>query len=334
MIITRTPFRISFAGGGSDLRNYYEKFSGSVLSVSINKYIYLSMHPYFDENSYLLKYSKTELAKSLDEIQHPIIKEVFKKYGIVGVDFNSSADIPSGTGLASSSAFTVGLINLCNVFTDNYMDKEEIANQACKIEIEDLKEPIGKQDQYACACGGLNFIKFNKCGAVDVEKLYLPTDAYHVLEKNLLMFYTGKTRAAGSILAEQKKNTTSDEAKINNLHKMVKLSEDLREELLKGNVNAMGEILHTGWMYKKELANGISNPDIDYYYDLAIKNGALGGKLLGAGGGGFLLFYVEEHYKNKVREALKDLKEIDFNFDNKGTNIIHYSKANLYRSAK
>lgn len=334
MIITRTPFRISFAGGGSDLRNYYEKFGGSVLSVSINKYIYLSMHPYFDENSYLLKYSKTELAKSLDEIQHPIIKEVFKKYGIVGVDFNSSADIPSGTGLASSSAFTVGLINLCNVFTDNYMDKEEIANQACKIEIEDLKEPIGKQDQYACACGGLNFIKFNKCGAVDVEKLYLPTDAYHVLEKNLLMFYTGKTRAAGSILAEQKKNTTSDEAKINNLHKMVKLSEDLREELLKGNVNAMGEILHTGWMYKKELANGISNPDIDYYYDLAIKNGALGGKLLGAGGGGFLLFYVEEHYKNKVREALKDLKEIDFNFDNKGTNIIHYSKANLYRSAK
>ena len=148
------------------------------------------------------------------------------------------------------------------------------------------------------------------------------------------MFYTGKTRAAGSILAEQKKNTTSDDAKINNLHKMVKLSEDLREELLKGNVNAMGEILHTGWMYKKELANGISNQDIDYYYDLAIKNGALGGKLLGAGGGGFLLFYVEEQHKENVRKALKDLKEIDFSFDNKGTNIIHYSKANLYRSVK
>ena len=142
MIITRTPFRISFAGGGSDLRNYYEKFGGSVLSVSINKYIYLSMHPYFDENAYLLKYSKTEQAKSLEEIQHPIIREVFRKYGIVGVDFNSSADIPSGTGLASSSAFTVGLLNLCNVYTDKYMDKEEIANQACKIEIEDLKEPI------------------------------------------------------------------------------------------------------------------------------------------------------------------------------------------------
>lgn len=332
MIITRTPFRISFAGGGSDLRNYYEKYGGSVLSVSINKYIYLSMHPYFDENSYLLKYSKTEQADSIDKIQHPIIKEVFKKYGIVGVDFNSSADIPSGTGLASSSAFTVGLINLCNTYTDKYMNKADIAELACKVEIEDLKEPIGKQDQYACACGGLNFIEFYKDGVVDVEKLYLNSDAYHVLEKNLLMFYTGKTRAAGSILAEQKKNTTDDKAKIENLHKMVQLSRDLKAELLKGNTNAMGEILHTGWMYKKELANGISNPDIDYYYDLATKNGALGGKLLGAGGGGFLLFYVEEQHRSRVRRALKDLKEIDFKFDNKGTSVVYYNKVNLYRS--
>ncbi len=331
MIITRTPFRISFAGGGSDLRNYYEKYGGSVLSVSINKYIYLSMHPYFDDESYLLKYSKTEHAKTLDEIQHPIIRTVFDKYGIKGVDFNSSADIPSGTGLASSSAFTVGLINLCNVYTDKYMNKEDIAELACKVEIEDLKEPIGKQDQYACACGGLNFIEFQKDGEVDVEKLYLQTDAYRVLEKNLLMFYTGTTRSAGSILAEQKKNTTNDEAKINNLHKMVQLSKDLKEELLKGNINAMGEILHIGWMYKKELANGISNPDIDYYYDLAMQNGALGGKLLGAGGGGFLLFYVEEQHRSRVRKALQGLKEINFSFDSKGTQLIYYNKRDLYR---
>ena len=331
MIITRTPFRISFAGGGSDLRNYYEKYGGSVLSVSINKYIYLSMHPYFDDESYLLKYSKTEHAKTLDEIQHPIIRTVFDKYGIKGVDFNSSADIPSGTGLASSSAFTVGLINLCNVYTDKYMNKEDIAELACKVEIEDLKEPIGKQDQYACACGGLNFIEFQKDGEVDVEKLYLQTDAYRVLEKNLLMFYTGTTRSAGSILAEQKKNTTNDEAKINNLHKMVQLSKDLKEELLKGNINAMGEILHTGWMYKKELANGISNPNIDYYYDLAMQNGALGGKLLGAGGGGFLLFYVEEQHRSRVRKALQGLKEINFSFDSKGTQLIYYNKRDLYR---
>lgn len=332
MIITRTPFRISFAGGGSDLSNYYERFGGSVVSASINKYMYLSIHPYFNEDKYLLKYSKTENPSSVEDINHPIIREVFKRYSIKGVDFNSSADIPAGTGLASSSAFTVGLINLCNAYTDQYMNKEDIAALACKIEIEDLKEPIGKQDQYACACGGLNFIEFRKSGLVDVEKLYLMSDAYSVLEKNLLMFYTGQTRAAGSILAEQKKNTTNDDAKINNLHKMVQLSRDLKEELLKGNTSAMGEVLHTGWMYKKELASGISNSQIDYYYDLARQNGALGGKLLGAGGGGFLLFYVEEQYHNKVRRALADLKEIDFKFDNKGTNIIHYNKVKLYRS--
>jgi D-glycero-alpha-D-manno-heptose-7-phosphate kinase len=331
MIITRTPFRISFAGGGSDLKDYYEKFGGSVLSVSINKYMYLSIHPYFNENGYLLKYSKTEIPDSAAQIQHPIIRTIFEKYAIKGVDFNSSADIPSGTGLASSSAFTVGLINLCNAYTDKYMNKEEIADLACNIEIEDLQEPIGKQDQYACACGGLNFIEFHRDGVVDVEKLFLKSEAYHNLEKNLLMFYTGQTRAAGSILTEQKANTANDEAKINNLHKMVALSHDLKEELLKGNIDALGDILHSGWMYKKELAGGISTPDIDGYYDLAKQNGAAGGKLLGAGGGGFLLFYVPQDKQQQVRTALKNLKEIDFSFDNKGTSLIYYNKSKLYR---
>ena len=331
MIITRTPFRISFAGGGSDLADYYEKYGGSVVSVSINKYMYLTIHPYFDQDRYFLKYSKTESVDTVDEIQHPILRTIFKRYGIKGVDFNSSADIPAGTGLASSSAFTVGLINLCNAYTDKYMNKQDIAELACHTEIVDLKEPIGKQDQYACACGGLNFIEFYKDGVVDVEKLYLMSNAYHSLEKNLLMFYTGQTRSAGSILAEQKKNTSNDEAKVNMLHKMVALSKDLKDELLKGNIDAMGEILHTGWMYKRELANGITNPDIDHYYNLAIENGASGGKLLGAGGGGFLLFYVKEDKKDQLRKALSDLKEIDFNFDNKGTSIIYYNKLALYK---
>ena len=331
MIITRTPFRISFAGGGSDLADYYEKYGGSVVSVSINKYMYLTIHPYFDQDRYFLKYSKTESVDTVDEIQHPILRTIFKRYGIKGVDFNSSADIPAGTGLASSSAFTVGLINLCNAYTDKYMNKQDIAELACHTEIVDLKEPIGKQDQYACACGGLNFIEFYKDGVVDVEKLYLMSNAYHSLEKNLLMFYTGQTRSAGSILAEQKKNTSNDEAKVNMLHKMVALSKDLKDELLKGNIDAMGEILHTGWMYKRELANGITNPDIDHYYNLAIENGASGGKLLGAGGGGFLLFYVKEDKKGQLRKALSDLKEIDFNFDNKGTSIIYYNKLALYK---
>lgn len=326
MIITKTPFRISFAGGGSDLENYYSQYGGAVLSVSIKKYIYLCLHPYFFKDGYLLKYSKTEDVTSVDEIKHPIIKNVFKRYGIKGVDFNSSADIPSGTGLASSSAFTCGLINLCNAYTEKYMTQEEIADLACKIEIEDLKEPIGKQDQYACACGGLNFIEFYKDGVVNVEKMFLTSGNYHKFEDNLMMFYTGETRAAGSILSEQKKNTTTDKAKIENLHKMVALAKDLKQELLSGNIDSAGDILHTGWMYKKELANGISNEAIDFYYDLALKNGATGGKLLGAGGGGFLLFYVKDENKDKLRKAMADLKELPFKFDNNGTSIIHYNK--------
>ena len=331
MIITRTPFRISFAGGGSDLANYYEKYGGAVVSVTIDKYMYLMMHNYFDSQKIMLKYSKTELVDRAEDIQHPILRVVMQKYGLKGIDFASIADIPSGTGLASSSAFTVGLLNLCNAYTDRYQNKTDIAEEACNIEINELKEPIGKQDQYACACGGLNFIEFYKDGVVDVEKLYLKTGVYHDLEKNLLMFYTGQTRSAGSILKEQKQNTTDDRSKIENLHKIVKLARELREELLNGNTDATGDILHTGWIYKKELAKGITNLQIDEAYEAARKAGASGGKLLGAGGGGFLLFYVKEEHQTKVREALKNLKELNFKFDNKGTNIIYYNKSNLYK---
>lgn len=333
MIITRTPFRISFAGGGSDIASYYERFGGCVLSTTINKYMFLTLHPYFKQNECFIKYSKTENTTCVDDIKHPIIRNVFKRYNLQGVDFSSIADIPAGTGLASSSAFTVGLINLCNAYTDRYMNKEDIAELACKVEIEDLKEPIGKQDQYACACGGLNFIEFHQNGNVDIEKLFLPTDAYNVLEKNLMMFYTGKTRSAGNILAQQQKNIKENERKVKNLHKMVQLTRDLKEELLKGNIDVMGEILHRGWIYKKELSGMISNSEIDYNYDMAIQNGASGGKLLGAGGGGFLLFYVKEQYQTRIRRVLSNLKEIDFKFDNKGTNIIHYNKVSLYKES-
>lgn len=329
MIITRTPFRISFAGGGSDLANYYEKYGGAVLSTAIDKYVYLSMHPYFFKDGYFLKYKEVEDVHSIQEIRHPIIREVFKMYDIKGVDFNSSADIPSGTGLASSSAFAAGLINLCNAYNETYMAKEDIAELACHVEIDILKSPIGKQDQYACACGGLNFIEFEQSGKVNVEKIFLTTDGYNKLENNLMLFYTGQTRAANDILKEQKKNTSTDEAKIQNLHKMVKLAKDLKHELLSNNIDAMGEILHQGWMYKKELAGGISNAKINEYYDIAIKNGASGGKLLGAGGGGFLLFYVKEENHSRLRYALRALKEMQFTFDHKGTTIIHYNKHHL-----
>ncbi|GHT64433.1 GHMP kinase [Endomicrobiia bacterium] len=323
MIITRTPFRISFAGGGSDISSYYEKFGGAVVSTTINKYVYLSMHPLFFKDKYFLKYSQTEHTDSLNYIQHSIIREVFRMYGICGVDFNSSADIPSGTGLASSSAFTAGLINLCNAYNRRYCDKKCIAEHACDIEINHLGEPIGKQDQYACACGGLNFIEFNPNGSVDIERLFLSNDVYYKLEKNLLMFYTGRSRKTNVILTEQKNSIECDTRKIENLHKMVSLARELKTELLHGNVDSIGEILHTGWMYKKELAANISNEGIDLIYELGCANGASGGKLLGAGGGGFVLFYAKEENHNRLRAAMHDYSEVNFKFDNNGTQVIH-----------
>ena len=300
MIITRTPFRVSFAGGGSDLKEYYLKYGGSVLSVSIDKYIYLSMHPYFNNDKFFLKYSKNELVNDVDEIEHKIIKQVFKDFKISGVDFSSSADIPSGTGLGSSSSFTAGLTKLCCAYTDKYMSLEDIAKYACEVEIDKLNEPIGRQDQYACAIGGLNFIEFGLDGNVTTEKIIMEENKLQQLQDNLLMFYLGNTRSASNILSEQKENTINDEKKIENLHKMVNLSRKLKRELIKGNIDAMGDILHKGWTYKKELASKISNKIIDDYYDTALRNGAIGGKLLGAGGGGFLLFYAPliNHKKN------------------------------------
>jgi D-glycero-alpha-D-manno-heptose-7-phosphate kinase len=322
MVISKTPFRISFVGGGSDLPSYYLNHGGAVLSTSIDKYIYLSMHGYFMDNKYFLKYSKNELVDDINQINHPIIREVFRYFDINGVDFNSSADLPSGTGMGSSSSFTSGLINLCSTFKGQYMSREEIAKLACKIEIDILKEPIGKQDQYACAVGGVNFIEFHKDGSVNVEKIHLSDEKKLEMSNNLLLFYLGNSRSASSVLSEQKQNI-EDGKKIENLGKMVKLAYDLKSEILKGEIDALGDILHKGWTLKKELASGISSQIIDYYYKLAIDSGAIGGKLLGAGGGGFLLFYVKPENQIAVKNALKDLRFTEFNLDNSGTKIIY-----------
>ncbi|HUI45141.1 MAG TPA: GHMP kinase [Nitrospirota bacterium] len=324
MIITRTPFRISFAGGGSDLRDYYSKYGGSVVSTSINKYIYLSMHPYFHEKRYFLKYSKNELVDDVNRVEHKIIRKVFQDYAIAGVDFNSSADVPASTGLGSSSAFTVGLTNLCNAFTSKYMSQEDMAAYACTVEIDKLGEPIGKQDQYACAVGGINFIRFNSDESVVVEKILLKKEKAEELEKNLLLFYMGSTRSASSILSEQKQNLSENNGKLKNLHKMVELSKVLKRELQNNNVDSLGEILHAGWIYKRELASSITNETIDCYYNTAIKNGAIGGKLLGAGGGGFLLLYVRRQEHERLRRALSDLSEFQFKFETIGSTVIYY----------
>lgn len=321
MLITKTPFRVSFAGGGSDMAPFYERYGGCVLSTSINKYMYISIHPYFDETKTLLKYSENELVASSSEIRHTIFRQVLTDMRIHGVEISSTADVPGGTGLGSSSTFTVGLLHTLFCYQGKYVSKGNLAELACQVEIEKLGNPIGKQDQYAAAFGGLNFIRFNRDGSVAVEPVLMPASTYKQLERNLLMFYTGQTRPANSILAEQKKNLQND-GKTRNLQRMCGLAEQMRESLLRGELTAFGEILHEGWRLKKELAGGISNPAIDELYDLALKHGASGGKLLGAGGGGFLLFYCPEEHQEALKKALP-LRSFDFRFERDGTSIVY-----------
>ena len=321
MIITKTPFRVSFCGGGSDMANFYEKYGGCVLSTAINKYCYISIHPYFNENQTLLKYSENELVDSPDQIRHRIFRQVLTDMGVHGVEISSTADIPGGTGLGSSSTFTVGLLNTLNCYKGKFVSKDKLAKLACEVEIEKLGNPIGKQDQYGAALGGLNFIKFNQDGSVSHEPILMDGKTYKKLQKNLLMFYTGTTRSANTILAEQTKNITSED-KARNLLKMCGLAKDMKVALENNDISSFGKILDEGWQLKKELASGIANPAIDEAYEIAMKNGALGGKLLGAGGGGFLLFYCEEEKQDQLKKAI-GLRELDFSFERDGTSVIY-----------
>ena len=321
MIITRTPFRVSFAGGGSDLPAFYEKHGGCVLSTAIDKYMYISVHPSFRKEETILKYSKTESVHDLDEIEHKYFKIILKKLQIQGVEITSTADIPAGTGLGSSSSFTVGLLHSLRSYQGKFIAKEKLASEACSVEIRDLNQPIGKQDQYAAAYGGLNFYSFNRDGSVFVDPVLMPYDSRERLEKNLMLFYTGQVHSASRILEEQNKNIVSSEEKERNQIEMCALAHDLRKYLQDGKVDEMGNILDAGWKLKRTLAGGISNPVLDEYYDTAIRAGAYGGKLLGAGGGGFLLFYVPEKEQEHVRETIK-LPEVPLGFDFQGSSII------------
>ncbi len=321
MIITKTPFRVSFCGGGSDMANFYEKYGGCVLSTSINKYCYISIHPYFNEGQTLLKYSENELVNRPDEIRHKIFRQVLTDMGIHGVEITSTADIPGGTGLGSSSTFTVGLLHTLNCYVGKFVSKNKLAAMACRVEIEKLGAPIGKQDQDGAALGGLNFIKFNQDGSVSSEPVLMKAATYKQLQKNLLMFYTGTTRSANDILSEQTKNITAED-KANNLLKMCDLAREMKMSLENNDISSFGQILDEGWQLKKELASGIANPVIDEYYAAAMKNGALGGKLLGAGGAGFLLFYCEEEKQPQLKKAL-GLRELEFQFERDGTSVIY-----------
>ncbi len=321
MIISRTPLRISFAGGGSDLRAYYSHGYGAVTSTAIDKYIYITVNRKFDDRI-RVSYSMTEIVDSVDEIQHDIVREAMKVTGVdSGVEITSIADIPSrGTGLGSSSSFTAGLLNALYAHDGKFASAERLAREACNIEIEILGEPIGKQDQYAGAFGGLNHIRFNSDESVFVDPVICSRETKELLNERLMLFYTGLTRRASTILTEQKKRTGG---KLETLDEMVRLSEELRDALRSDDLDRFGEILHRGWCLKKELAGGISNPAIDDFYERARRAGAVGGKILGAGGGGFLLFYCDEGKQAAVREALSDLKATPFGLEPQGSKIIY-----------
>lgn len=323
MIISKAPFRISFCGGGSDLPSFYREYGGCVISASINCYMYISIHPYFYGNKILLKYSKTEMVDRISDIEHRIFKQVLGDFGLTGVEITSMADVPAGTGLGSSSAFTIALLNALYCYRGERVSKQRLANEACTIEIEKLGSPIGKQDQYESAYGGLNFIRFNTDDTVTIEPLILTRDTYTTLQNNLIMFYTGDIRSANMILKEQNQNM-SDKEKVESLKVMCELAEQMKRALEQGHVDSFGTILHKNWLLKKTLASGISNPAIDNWYDIAMKNGALGGKLLGAGGGGFLLFYCNEKDQQRLRDAL-GLRELKFKLEHDGASIIFIS---------
>jgi D-glycero-alpha-D-manno-heptose-7-phosphate kinase len=325
MIITRTPFRISFVGGGSDLEAFYSQHKGAVLSTSINKYMYISSHRYFEPDQIRAKYSLTETVHRAAELQHPILRTVLEQLNISGgIEISSIADVPGGTGMGSSSSFTVGLLHNLHTWTHQPVSKVALAEGACRVEIELLKEPIGKQDQYAAAFGGLNVIEFLPNGQVVVDPVIMHPDAYRQLQKNLMLFYLGNQRSASAILSEQRKNT-SEADKMATLMEMVQLVYPLRDALSAGNLREMGKILHENWLLKRTLASGITNPSIDGWYELALKHGALGGKLLGAGGGGFLLLYCEEEHQARVADALQSLRRFDFTFEENGSQVIHYA---------
>ncbi len=325
MIGSRTPFRVSFIGGGSDLKEFYSRAPGCVLSTSIDKYMYIFVHPFFDEKIQV-KYSKTELVENIEDIQHPIAREVLLEFNLQGVDINSIADIPAGTGLGSSSSYTVGLLHALYAYRDKVVSPKNLAEKACYIEIDVLNEPIGKQDQFAAAYGGLNVIRFLKDGSVKIEPIKMEQDAYKKLQDCLMMFYTGASRSASEVLIDQKKNIVSDKEKFNAQLMMTQMVEESKDCLVKSNLDQFGKNLHSNWILKRTLSKTISNSVFDDIYDLAKKSGAIGGKILGAGGGGFFLFYCPPRYQEKLRLNLKDLKEVSFKFDKYGSKIINMDK--------
>jgi len=326
MVITRSPLRISLGGGGTDLPSYYRENEGFLIAAAIDKYVYVTINKPFKEG-FFLKYSSIENVSSIDEIQHPIIRESLKlldkKNPFQKIEITTLADIPAGTGLGSSGSFTTALLKGLNHFRRMNLNATDLAEMACNVEINRLNEPIGKQDQYIAAVGGLSCFTFCKDDTVLVEPLRISTDALFDLEDNLLLFFTGYSRSASSILKDQNdKSKERNSDMIANLNYVKEMGYKSKKMLEEGKTADFGYLMHEHWIHKKDRTGGMSNPQIDEWYTLGLKNGAIGGKLVGAGGGGFLLFYAED--RNKLRHAMKKagLAEVRFKFDYEGTKVI------------
>ncbi len=327
MIVTRSPLRISLGGGGTDLPSYYEEHTGFLIAAAIDKYVYINLHQTFMDE-FIIKYSKLERVKEINDIQHPIIREAlrFAEIKIPNLEITSMADIPAGTGLGSSGSFTTALLKALHTLKKNLVHPQELAEQACHIELNLLNEPIGKQDQYIAAYGGITCFKFLPDHRVLAWPLAIDTETLYNLEDNLLLFFTGYARSASSILKEQDvKSKQRDSDMTANLHFIKELGLKSLQALEKGDLHLFSELMNEHWNYKKQRSKNMSNSRIDEWYDLALKNGALGGKMIGAGGGGFLMFYSEE--KTRLRHALRSagLVEVRFKFDFLGAQVITQS---------
>ena len=324
MIIARSPLRISLGGGGTDLASYYQDHEGFLIAAAIDKYVYVNVMRPFTSGIYL-KYSQLEQCERIDDIEHPIIREALSALDLSTpqIEITTLADIPAGTGLGSSGSFTTALLKSLYTHYKQPLQQEELAELACHIEIDQLKEPIGKQDQYIAAMGGITCLKFKQDGKVIVKPLDMSMDTIFDLEDNLLLFFTGFSRSAGSILKEQdNRSKENDEDMLNNLHYVKDIGHRSAKALLEGNTNSFGKLMDEHWQYKKQRSEGMTNPEIDKWYEIAMQNGAIGGKLVGAGGGGFLMFMAND--KNKLRQSMltEGLEEVRFKFDFEGTKVM------------
>jgi len=324
LIITRSPLRISLGGGGTDLPSYYRKHSGFLIAAAINKYVYIALHQTFVPDL-IVKYSQLERVASAGELQHPIIREALRLLEIHGryLELASMADIPAGTGLGSSGSFTTALLKALHTHKNTLIHARELAEQACHIEIDRLGEPIGKQDQYIASFGGITCFTFLPNDQVEVQALKLDTETLYNLEDNLLLFFTGYSRSASTILREQDdRSKERDRGMVENLHFIKDLGFQSKEALESGDLRQFAEFMNVHWEYKKKRSGAMSNPEIDGWYELARQHGSLGGKLIGAGGGGFLLFYAEDKTRLRHAMARTGLREVRFRFDFEGTKVV------------